>query len=123
MDNVPHGVMQTICSLLPLASAAELAATTRSLVHMADMQAIVASNVALWSSSQAASRAAWVSLQMFARAAPAAVVHALRAELRENVAAASPENFVTKLRALSANEVKTVYDANWRHARQETPAQ
>ncbi len=117
MDNVPRGVMQTICSLLPLASAAELAATTRGLVHMADMQAIVASNVALWSSSQAASRAAWVSLQMFARAAPAAVVHALRAELRENVAAASPENFATKLRALSVNEVKAVCGANGIHTR------
>ena len=76
-----------MCSLLPLASAGELAATTRGLIHMAELQASVASNVEVWASSPEMLQAAIVSLQKFARAAPAAVVHAMRAELREKVTA------------------------------------
>ncbi len=87
MDSLPCGVVQTMCSLLPLASAGELAATTRGLIHMAELQASVASNVEVWASSPEMLQAAIVSLQKFARAAPAAVVHAMRAELREKVTA------------------------------------
>ncbi len=112
MDSLPFGVVQTICSLLPLASASDLAVTTRGLIHMAELQASVASNVALWSSSQAVSQAARVSLQKFALAAPAAVFRAMRADLRENVAAALPENFASKLRALSVEQLKAVCAAN-----------
>ena len=110
MDSLPFGVVQTICSLLPLASASDLAVTTRGLIHMAELQASVASNVALWSSSQAVSQAARVSLQKFAQAATAAVFRAM--DLREDVAAALPENFASKLRAPSVEQLKAVCAAN-----------